>query len=146
MAIVAAVDTSERSSVVLEQAVTLAKRFDETVHVIHVMTRSEAVEAETSSITSDEGIEIEELRTTAAHVASDVLEEQQSGVETKAVGRIGDPANEVVEYATDQDARYIIVSPRHRSPTGKVIFGSVAQSILLDATCPVVSVADKASI
>lgn len=142
MVIVAAVDTSDRSSIVLDQAVTLAKSFDETVHVIHVMTRSEAINTETSSITSDDAIEIEELRETAEDVASDSLEDRGDDIETKAVGRIGDPADEVVEYATERDAQYIVVSPRHRSPTGKVIFGSVAQSILLEASCPVVSVTD----
>ncbi|KAA9396334.1 universal stress protein [Haloarcula sp. CBA1130] len=145
MVIVAAVDSSERSSYVLDQAATLAKRFDEPVHAIHVMTRSEAINAETSSITSDDAIEIEELRATAAQVASDALEDQPDDVETEAVGRIGDPATEIVEYANEHDTQYIVVSPRRRSQTGKIIFGSVAQSILLDATCPVVSVTDESS-
>nr|WP_268762303.1 universal stress protein [Halorubrum saccharovorum] len=44
-----------------------------------------------------------------------------------------------MRYADERDARYIVVSPRRRSKTGKVLFGSVAQSILLNATTPVVS-------
>nr|WP_241768123.1 universal stress protein [Haloferax sp. ATB1] len=55
------------------------------------------------------------------------------------MGLVGDPAEEVTEYADEQDASYIVVSPRRRSRTGKMLFGSVAQSILLNASCPVVS-------
>ncbi|QIO25349.1 universal stress protein [Haloarcula sp. JP-L23] len=143
MPIVAAVDTSDRSYNVLDQAATLAERFDETVHVVHVMTRSEAINAETSSITSDDAVEINELRATAANVAADHLEEHPVSVDTEAVGLIGDPASEIVEYAKQHNAQYIVVSPRRRSQTGKILFGSVAQSILLDTTCPVVSVAEE---
>lgn len=140
MPIVAAVDTSERSSDVIDQAATLAKQFNETVHVVHVMKRSEAIDAETSSISSDDAVEIEELRTTAARVAREHIEDSSLSVDTEAVGLIGDPAGEIVEYAREYDVLYIVVSPRRRSQTGKLLFGSVAQSVLLNATCPVVSI------
>lgn len=143
MTVVAAVDTSERSYNVLNQAATLAERFDETVHVVHVMTRSEAINAETSSITSDDAVEISELRATAARVATDHLEDHPLSVDTEAVGLIGNPADEIVEYASQHNARYIVVSPRRRSQTGKILFGSVAQSILLNTSCPVVSVVEE---
>ena len=67
------------------------------------------------------------------------MEAHPPDAEVVAVGRIGDPASEIVSYAEEQDARYIVVSPQQRSQTGKILFGSVAQSVLLDADCPVVS-------
>lgn len=140
MGIVAAVDTSERAPDVLSQAATLAEQFGEHLHVVHVMKRSEAIDAETSSITKDDAVTIEELRATAARVATDFLDEQSVAVDTEEVGLIGNPADEIVEYARQHDMRYIVVSPRKKSQTGKLLFGSVAQSILLNAPCPVVSV------
>lgn len=140
MGIVAAVDTSERAPNVLNQAATLAEQFGEHLHVVHVMKRSEAIDAETSSITKDDAVTIEELRATAARVATDFLDEQSVAVDTEEVGLIGNPADEIVEYARQHDMRYIVVSPRKKSQTGKLLFGSVAQSILLNAPCPVVSV------
>lgn len=140
MGIVAAVDTSERAPDVLSQAITLAEQFGERVHVVHVMKRSEAIEAETSSITKDDAVTIEELRATAARVATDLLDEQSVTADTEEVGLIGNPADEIVEYARQHDMRYIVVSPQKKSQTGKLLFGSVAQSILLNAPCPVVSV------
>ncbi|AUV83590.1 universal stress protein UspA [Salinigranum rubrum] len=139
MVVVAAVDDSDRASAVVEHANDLAEAFGDPVHVVHVMKRSEVVQAEQDGVSSDEPMTVDELRSTAATVSSDVLDRCTVAAETEAVGLIGDPASEIVEYASEHEARYIVVSPRRRSRTGKMLFGSVAQSVLLDAPCPVVS-------
>lgn len=51
-----------------------------------------------------------------------------------------DAADEVVQTATDLGAALIVIGLRKRSPVGKMIFGSTAQAILLDAECPVLAV------
>ncbi|WP_336022287.1 universal stress protein [Halobellus salinisoli] len=140
MVIVAAVDRSDQASAVLEEADVLAQQFDDVVHVLHVMKRSEAIQAEEDSVGhGDDGIPVSKLRDRAAQIASALVDDHQFGAEAKAVGRVGDPAAEIVDYAEAQDARYVVVSPQQRSQTGKILFGSVAQSVLLNAHCPVVS-------
>lgn len=140
MVIVAAVDRSDQAGAVLKEANTIAQRFDDVVHVLHVMKRSKAIQGgeDSDSQDSDE-IAKSDLQDRATQVASEIIEGHQFSVEVKAVGRIGDPADKIVEYAESQDARYVVVSPQQRSPTGKVLFGSVAQSVLLNADCPVIS-------
>ncbi|NHN60210.1 MULTISPECIES: universal stress protein [Halorussus] len=138
MVIVAAVDRSDQARGVISEADTLAKKFDDTVHVLHVMKRSEAIQAEDDS-GGDDAVSVDELRGQAAKIASELLESHSTTAKAEAVGRIGDPAAEIVAYADEQDARYIVVSPQRRSQTGKLLFGSVAQSVLLNASCPVVS-------
>lgn len=55
-------------------------------------------------------------------------------------GDLGDPADTVIQVAQRLDARLIVLGLRTRTPVGKLVFGSTAQRILLDATCPVLSV------
>ncbi len=55
-------------------------------------------------------------------------------------GDLGDPSDAVVQVAQRRDARLVVLGLRHRSPVGKIVFGSTAQRILLDATCPVLAV------
>lgn len=140
MVVVAAVDESESRIKVLEQADTLAEKFEDTVHVLHVMTRSEAIKTEEESTQKNEPMNVEELRHRAAEVSEDLLRECPLTSDTECQGMIGDPATEIVNYSEEVDARYIIVSPKRQSKTGKLLFGSVAQSVLLNSKCPVVSI------
>lgn len=74
-----------------------------------------------------------------ARVERDVAE---LGVEVEVV-RIeqgSDPATAIVEAAVERRASVIVIGLRHRTPVGKLIMGSVAQRILIDAACPVLAV------
>jgi nucleotide-binding universal stress UspA family protein len=51
-----------------------------------------------------------------------------------------DAADEVLEAAEKHRADVIVIGLRRRSPVGKLIMGSTAQRILLEAPCPVVAV------
>ena len=60
-----------------------------------------------------------------------------AGIDATTRREHGDPANQILSVAGEIDADTIIMSGRKRSPTGKVLFGSVVQSVLVDADCPV---------
>lgn len=51
-----------------------------------------------------------------------------------------DPAEDLVGVAEEVGADFIVIGLRRRSPVGKLILGSNAQRILLDAPCPVLAV------
>ena len=51
-----------------------------------------------------------------------------------------DPAEDLIGVAEESGAELIVIGLRRRTPVGKLILGSSAQRILLDATCPVLAV------
>ena len=51
-----------------------------------------------------------------------------------------DPSDQLVDLADELKASLIVIGLRRRSATGKLITGSQAQRILLDANCPVLAV------
>jgi nucleotide-binding universal stress UspA family protein len=51
-----------------------------------------------------------------------------------------DPAVALLDVAKEVGARLIVIGLRHRTPVGKLLLGSTAQRILLDAPCPVLAV------
>ncbi|WP_049894075.1 universal stress protein [Halogranum rubrum] len=61
-------------------------------------------------------------------------------VETHQFVRENSPAEDVVGYAEEVDADELVIGVRKRNPTSKVVFGSVAQDILLTANRPMVVV------
>jgi nucleotide-binding universal stress UspA family protein len=51
-----------------------------------------------------------------------------------------DPAEELITTADVNSAEFIVIGLRRRSPVGKLLLGSNAQRVLLDASCPVLAV------
>lgn len=60
--------------------------------------------------------------------------------EIRQLVRGKDPAEDLVKVAAEVSAEIIIIGLRRRSPVGKLILGSNAQRVLLDAPCPVLAV------
>jgi nucleotide-binding universal stress UspA family protein len=61
-------------------------------------------------------------------------------IEVMRIEQGSDPADALVRVAGEREASVIVIGLRHRSPVGKLIMGSAAQRILLDARCPVLAV------
>jgi nucleotide-binding universal stress UspA family protein len=67
-------------------------------------------------------------------------------VETQFVQSMSpDVADEVLSVASSENPRILVVGVRRRTPMGKMIMGSVAQRLILDAHCPVVAVKPDAT-
>jgi nucleotide-binding universal stress UspA family protein len=67
---------------------------------------------------------------------------QADGVELdlRQAPHSGEIADEVLRVAQETDASVIVIGLRKRSPVGKLLMGSSAQRILLDADRPVLAV------
>lgn len=62
---------------------------------------------------------------------------EDAGVVVELREGSGDPAESILETAGEFDADAICVAGRNRSPAGKVLFGSVTQSVVLNTDRPV---------
>lgn len=69
----------------------------------------------------------------------DRLDEARLGYDVR-ISESGDVADGLIDAAEEVDAELIVIGLRRRSPVGKLILGSNAQRILLDAPTPVLAV------
>ena len=60
--------------------------------------------------------------------------------EVRQLVRGNEPAEDLIAVAEEESADFIVIGLRRRTPVGKLILGSNAQRILLDASCPVLAV------
>jgi len=76
-----------------------------------------------------------ELQRVTEELRGDGLE-----LEVRQLVRGNEPAEDLIAVANDTDADLIVIGLRRRTPVGKLILGSNAQRILLDAPCAVLAV------
>ena len=68
--------------------------------------------------------------------AREYLEDQ--GVAVEVIDEGGDTVEDILREADAYDVEAIVLGGRKRSPVGKVVFGSVSQSVILESDRPVV--------
>lgn len=77
----------------------------------------------------------------ASRAALDALDSRLAGVEHEVRQSVGtDVADQVLDVVRELDADLLVIGLRHRTPVGKMLMGSVAQRLLLEAPCPVLAV------
>ena len=57
-----------------------------------------------------------------------------------------DPVDEITTLSEDPNIELVVIGLRHRNAVGKLLTGSTAQRILLEAECPVLAVKGAASV
>ncbi|MBV0903527.1 universal stress protein [Haloarcula salina] len=140
MVLVAAIDDSDQTEAVLSEANRLADDLDTSVHAVHVVSRADLSSIAETAVEGQELVENAEVQ----DIGRDIVAERTDAATAESIQttvRVGDPATQVVEYASSVDARYVVVGGRNRSPTGKALFGSVTQQVLFESPVPVLSVA-----
>ena len=72
--------------------------------------------------------------------AKEILGDSSISYETHAIVTNLSPGEEVVDFAKRNGVDEIVIGIRKRSKVGKLVFGSTAQFVILNAHCPVVSI------
>jgi nucleotide-binding universal stress UspA family protein len=146
--ILVAVDGSEDATFAARTALNLANKTGSELHVVCVEEMPRFFP--TSQSTSFEGQidpEFEEkMRQLAQADASQCLEEQVQKIKeaggqiVQAHAKFGEPYVEIVNLAEELDAGIVVVGSRGESRVRKALLGSISDSVIRHAHCPVLVV------
>lgn len=129
MKILVGYDGSNQAKEALNLATKHAKAFNATVYVVCSMKKESQ---------NTQG-EIEQAWESLEYTRQ-FLSDNGIPVETHLLVRGFTPGEDLVEFAREHDIDEIIVGIRKTSPVGKIVFGSNARYVILNAHCPVVTV------
>lgn len=129
MKILVAYDGSNSAMQALRTAVTFAKAFEAKIFVVtsfygenensvQEITKSENLLKDAESFVLNEGIACEQ------HMLMRAMR----------------PGEDIIQFAKENKIDQIIIGTKRRSKIGKLVFGSNAQYIILNAPCPVTTV------
>lgn len=136
-------DDESRTEALVETVIELAEIADASVVLGRVFTPENFEEIrEDLNMTGSEATadEVANHHVQARDIASQLRE---SDIDYEIRGRSGKRGEEIVDLADEIDADRVFVGGRKRSPTGKALFGSTAQSVMLNAPCPVTFVREQ---
>jgi nucleotide-binding universal stress UspA family protein len=137
--ILSPVDFSDSSARSLAHAAALARWYDATLTVLHV-----AVTFEVLPVKGAVGVPMPAIQSAAEDDANQRLRELlgAGGLTEKAVAiaRTGDPAKTIVDEAVTNKADLLVMGTHGRRGFNRLLLGSVTESVLRQAPCPVLTV------
>lgn len=147
--ILVATDFSPGASAALDHAVDLAERFGATVVALHVWPPPTVLRADDAL--SLAGQPYQQLAELASRRASAEMDEflaplaEREGVWFRRQVAMGDPAETIVEVATDGEFDLIVMGTHGRTGLKRMILGSVAEAVCRHAPCPVLTIREALS-
>lgn len=131
-------DDEDQTTSVAQTAIDVAGPAGATVRLVHVFAEDQ-YEAVKQQLSFDPAADVSPDTVAKRHVTVRNLGTMldAAGIDYEWHGAVGDTSDAVLELAGEFDADVLIVGGRGRSPTGKAVFGSTAQRLLLNAPCPV---------
>jgi nucleotide-binding universal stress UspA family protein len=148
-------DGSARAAAAIPHAETIAKLANASLVMLQVIPSAATLITETAVSTPGMGLptvdpylsatQYESLKNSLIEEATTTLNEAAapliaSGVQVETVVLKGAPADAILAYAEETKCDMIVMSTHGRTGLARLVFGSVAESVLHRATCPVLLV------
>src|ERR1022692_2011944 len=133
-------DFSNYSTAATNYARELATKFDAELHLLHVL-ETHLVSTPTFGMGLDLPKYVSESKAAAEKSLTSVLDPEWSAGRTVVKAVIeGSPKAEIVAYARKHSIDLIVLATHGRSGLAHVLMGSVAESVVRTAPCPVLTV------
>lgn len=139
--IVVATDFSHTSDAALRLATMLARDTRAKLHIVHVSEPRPAYTVAGVYASLPAGNEFAD-----AYRQLQEVRPSDSGVPCEHRLLIGAPADEIVKYAQEQQADMIVIGSHGRTGLGRLLLGSVAEAIVRQAGCPVMTIKTPAQL
>ncbi len=138
--IVVPVDFSEYTDEILEYASAIAKRFDSSVHVIHVVPTMDYFTPYESFMAS-EYMEVMQ-RDVKGEIAKqlDAAAAKVTAASVTKAARTGSAFIEITGYADSVGADLIVMGTHGRGGLEHILLGSVAEKVVRKSRCPVLTI------
>src|SRR5438034_839019 len=135
-----ATDFSSSALPALRQAVAMARRWRARVILLHVMTPPSPFVSDGIPPSSYDELLAIARRATKRRLAAMLARVRRKGVAASAVFAEGLPADEVLRTARRQRADLLVLGTHGRTGLRRALMGSVAERVVSQARCPVLTV------
>jgi len=132
MKILVGFDGSNTAKDAIAYAKVQAGAFDAKVFVVTCVAQSHEVKPKDMDRMADADAALTRIQ--------DALENDGISCETRLLVDDWSPGEQLVEFAKEIEADAVIVGIRRRSKIGKLLMGSTAQYVIIEAHCPVLTV------
>ncbi len=137
--ILCALDLSDQSQQVAEYATMLAKMAGASIVAVYAaptLTQYTGFHVPPNTIDNFVG----EIVSGAERSMTDFVAENFQGVEARGVVVVGYAAEEILALAESEQVDLIVMGTRGRKGIDLILFGSVAEKVVKNATCPVLTI------
>jgi len=127
-------DFSQASRTALRYGVALARPFKAQLHLLHVP------ELPATDGVYPFGLFETMRRATRERLRAQLTERERRELKPERAMRLGEPADEIVDYASECDIDLIVMGTHGRHGVARMLVGSVAEKVVRRAPCSVLSV------
>ena len=133
-------DGSDAVAPAVETALDIAETYDATLHVLFIVDPPSSISGAGDGFTGIDNL-LDELEE-EGHRATDAIANlaEDSDIETTAVVRRGNPKDDILTYATENDIDLIVMGTHGRTGVKRALLGSVTETIVRHAEVPVLTV------
>ena len=136
------VDFSNSSLEALDYAVNFARQNDGRIILLHVIDNPLADQYGPSG--QNFYAEVEHALEKSKQMLTEAARTHAGGVSCETIAKRGNPYEEIIDLANEQQADVIVMSTHGRSGPQRLLIGSVAEKVVRTAPCPVLTVRQKA--